>query len=900
MSTLIIVESPGKIKKISEYLGDNYIVMASVGHIIDLDEKKLSIDEQTFEPQYKRYDNKIDVIKKLEKQTTNVGRSNVLLASDEDREGEMIAWSLAKELSITNPKRIVFNSITKKELENAVKKPQKIDMNMVNAQQARRILDRLAGYIISPILYKSLKGAQSAGRVQSVVVKIVVDREKEIDKFFSSKSDTYFTITTDISLSKSVLNIDSQEKKSKSVSKKKEDLSSSNSTSSDSSSSNSGSEYELTTKLYEKKTNISDMNMNINNLDDDEDDSTESQDNIKKKSKTKPKIKSTSVPTKACVVFTKDQEEKVVEIIKNMVKSQYKLLKMSEKIRKANPPPPFTTSTLQQLASQKLSMDAKRTMSVAQKLYESGYITYMRTDSTAICDEEIKKISEEITNRYGSDYFEFREYKNKKANTQEAHECVRPTKINMDSVDGTSDEKRLYTLIWKRTIQSQMKASEYQNLTIEIEMLGKKILNDYKLVGNLENLIFLGYLIVDNKKQVESMDIKLLSKLLIDWISISGIEDTQKPPSRYNEASLINKLDPKNLNIGRPSTYASIIDKIIGRKYVEISDVEGKNIDLNRYFIEKKNPKSLTLEQKKISIGKEKRRLVPTVLGKNVTDFLEKYFEKLMDYGFTANMEKQLDDVAEGKINKLSIIKPFYEYIKSQINLIDPKDFNKNVNNPEGKKYSQPIKLGLFGKQEIILNDGPYGKYISCGLHKINLKTLFGSVKRKNNDNLDDLEKELEELELQEKLAKTTNNNSKKKDNSNDSDNISYNSNMSNSSFKAKSNDLDDQIDLDNLSNEAILNKAIEKLETIEKEKTKEWKIGKKKYILKNGQYGYFVEEWNTTSKKKIKNMNIKFLINNIGKKNNINVNDDVNKIIELITDKDIEETAKYYSKKNK
>lgn len=855
MSTLLIVESPGKIKKIGEYLGSDYVVMASVGHIIDLDGKSLSFDLNTFEPNYKQYDNKKDVISKLCKQTYKVGKTNVLLAADEDREGEMIAWSLAKELGLTNAKRIIFNSITKKELEKAVANPQKIDMNMVKAQQARRILDRIAGYIISPILRKSMKGAESAGRVQSVVVKIVVDKEREIEKFFSNKSDTFFTINSDISMG----------------------------------------EYELNVKLYNKTDKI-----DFDAKDEDYEDNTEETDNSEetktKKTKNKKKlVVSDNIPSKACVVFKKDEEDQVVEIIKNMVKSEFKLLKMSERVRKSNAPAPFTTSTLQQSASQRLGMDAKRTMDVAQKLYEAGHITYMRTDSTAICDEEMKKIKEEIVSKYGLQYYEHKEYKNKKANTQEAHECVRPTKICYDVVDGTSDEKRLYTMIWKRTIQSQMKAAEYQNITVEIEMLGRKILVSYKLVGNLENLIFIGYMIVDNKKPAQSLSIEILKKLLIDWLAINGNEDTQKPPTRYNDASLINKMDPKNLNIGRPSTYASIIEKIISRKYVEIKDIEGKELMLNKYNITKSNPKSMTLETRGVVIGKEKKKLVPTELGKNATDFLEKYFSKLMDYGFTANMEKQLDDVAEGKLDKLKIIKPFYDYVQEQIKTVVPT--NMQYSNA-GNKYKAPEKIGKYDKLDITLCDGPFGLYVTYNNSKFNLKTLF--EKETTNNLTDSMDADLEaELKADSKRISKPKVNIIEKNNNYDDE---LDDNIDDNVDEDSENLVKDNVDLSELSNEIILEKVIKKIESLKQIVCTEWKIGKKKYILKTGKFGHYVEEWSTTTNKKMENYTIKYLINKIAKNNNIDITKDenINKVIELITNKDIEETVEYISKSKK
>jgi DNA topoisomerase-1 len=832
MSTLLIVESPGKIKKISEYLGHEYIVMASIGHIIDLDEKTMSIDLETFEPKYKAYSDKLDVIAKLKKQVNIVGKDNVLLAADEDREGEMIAWSLAKELGINSnvAKRIVFNSITKKELDNAIKSTKLIDLNMVKAQQARRILDRLAGYTISPILNKSgFRGAQSAGRVQSVVVKIVVDKEKEIEKFYLAKSDSYFYITSDIKLG----------------------------------------DYQLVTKLANKDTKIMIEDKNFDDLDNNSEDAEDLDINevvdkpAKSKSKSKKKesdnIDINAPSNKSCIIFTKEQEDLVITIIKNMVKAEFKLLNMSDKTRRANPPAPFTTSTLQQAASQRMSMDAKRTMSVAQKLYEAGHITYMRTDSTVISKEAMETIKKEVEAKYGEEYYQRKEYVNKKANTQEAHECVRPTKITYSEIEGTPDEKRLYSLIWKRTIQSQMKAAEYQNIVIEIELLGRKAIITYKLVGTLENLIFPGYLIVDGKKGTISLSTNILKSLLINWLTINGIEDTQKPPCRYNDASLINKMDPKNLNIGRPSTYASFIDKIVNRKYVEIKDVEGKTLALSKYSVTHLDNKTINLETRDISIGKEKKKLVPTDLGRNVTDFLEKNFSKLMDYKFTATMETQLDDVADGILDKNKIIKPFYDYVMEQVGKIEPVQYEHSNN------FKPPEPIGKYGKSNIVLNNGKFGKYITCDIYKFNLATLFGMQNKTNNNNdlEEDLEAELAELDEDEIISKSANN---------EKQNIN--------------------LDLDKVDNDTIVAKVIEKIEQIKNTSGKEWKIGKKKYILKNGTYGYYVEEYSTISKKKTANYSIKYLLAKIQKNNQV----EQDEAIELITEKDIEETVEYFS----
>lgn len=792
MSKLLIVESPGKIKKIQEYLGPDYIVMASVGHIIDLDAKSMSIDMDTFEPQYQQYSDKIDVIRKLRSACIKVGKQNVYLAADEDREGEMIAWSCEKELEIYNGKRIVFNSITQKELTNAVDNPKKVDMNMVYAQQARRILDRLAGYMISPLLYKNgFRGAQSAGRVQSVVVKIIVDKEKEIEEFYKQQKSTYFYITCRVKLGT----------------------------------------HDVLTKLTKADANIElsehdEGELNSNNPDENADEEDETKDKGKTK-KTKSKVDTTNnVSSKSYLTFDKSEEELVVKIIKAMCKGEYSILNITDRTKKNNAPAPFTTSTLQQYASQRLGMDAKRTMSVAQKLYEGGHITYMRTDSTSISDEAVKSIKDVITSKYKESYFEHHKFVNKKANTQEAHECVRPTKPTYNEIEGTPDEKRLYSSIWKRTIQSQMKAAEYQSLLVEIKITDKKsILIPYKLVGTLENLIYEGYLIVDGKKGNVKLELKSLKNL--EWLEINGIEDTSKPPPRYNDASLINKMDPKNLNIGRPSTYASFIAKITERGYVNIQDMEGTKIDVNKYIVIASNPKSIDVEQKEIVIGKEKKKLVPTALGRNLTEFLELNFPLIMDYKFTANMEKELDDVAEGTLKKIKIIKDFYAYLEKQIGNIKPIE-NKMIEGVVMGKTESGI--------EIILKNGKYGKYLVCGDRNLNLKYLIPKDSKITESNVESKSKEIIAL-VEKKLTEPEN--------------------------KTQTN-----------SDEKKTNTEPAKI-------YKEWKKGKTKYNLKLGQYGYYLEEIGSGNKKS--NWSMTFMIKKIARDNLI---DDIDENIIEISDK--------------
>ena len=810
MSKLLIVESPGKIKKIQEYLGPDYIIMASIGHIIDLDEKTMSIDMDTFEPFYYQYSDKIEVIRKLKSATIKVGKQNVYLAADEDREGEMIAWSYERELDIHNGKRIVFNSISEKELTNAIAHPKKVDLNMVYAQQARRILDRLAGYMISPLLYKNgFKGATSAGRVQSVVVKIIVDKEKEIEEFYKKKKSTYFYISCLVNFG----------------------------------------EHEILTKLTKSDTNIELSEKDEfeksdefeNNLDNEEllDNKNKSKKSLAKSNK-KNKIDNTNnISTKSFVTFDKTEEELVIKIIKTMCKGEYVLLNIIEKTKKSNAPAPFTTSTLQQFASQRLNMDAKKTMSIAQKLYEGGHITYMRTDSTCISEEAVNVIKQVIIDKYGQSYFESHQFINKKANTQEAHECIRPTKPNYFEIEGTSDEKKLYTAIWKRTIQSQIKAAEYQSLIIEIIINDKKnILEAYKLVGTLENLIYEGWLIIDGKKGNNKIDLKNLKKLSenLNWLEINGIEDTAKPPIRYNDASLINKMDPKNLNIGRPSTYASFIDKIIKRSYVDQKDMDGTMIQVTKYCVKYSNPKIIDVEQKELILGKEKKKLVPTILGRNITEFLELNFPLIMDYKFTANMEKELDDIAEGTLKKINVIKTFYTYLNNQINSIKPIEI----------KISENIVLGETSNGiEIKLANGKYGKYLICGDKNLNLKYLIPNNSKITESNIESHSNEIIEL-VNKKLSESS------LDNSNENKN------------------------------------------RCEIKIFKEWKKGKTLFNLKYGQYGYYLEEIGSNGNKK-NNWSMGFLIKKIAKDNSINdIDTNINEITDKITIDDIKLNIEY------
>jgi len=717
MPFIVIVESPSKIKTISKYLNDDYIVMASVGHIMDLKQNDMSVNLETFEPEYEEYKDKKDIIKKLRDQIKN-NKDKVILASDMDREGEMISWSIMEIFKLKNPSRIVFSSITKTEINKALQNPGKINKNLVYAQQARRILDRFAGYCISPILSKLCEGAKSAGRVQSVIVKLLVDKEKDIEKFNDTKQSTYYYINVNILID----------------------------------------EHKLITKLVSKN---------------DKSD-TETEDS---------KVKNT---------FSKDDEKLVIKMMKKIAKSELTLLKLTNKIKNSNPQDPFTTSTLQQSASVRLKYNSKTTMTLAQKLYESGHITYMRTDSIVICDEAIKEIEKVVLEKFGDKYYQKRLYENNK-NSQEAHECIRPTKIYKDFIENIStEEQKLYYMIWKQTIQSQMACAINQLIKLEINI---SKLEDYKLVGKLEILIFEGYLILDNKKPDKELNHEELKNKKIDYIDIQGIEDIKKQPERYNEASLIKKLDPKNLNIGRPSTYANLLNTVVDRNYVEIKDIDGYKLSVCKFTIKRDNPDEIIKEDKNISVGKENKKYIATPLGIKTVDFLEKYFNKIMDYHFTAEMEEKLDQIAEGKINKLQVIKPFYDYIQDCIKEL----------NIQPTIHSNSI--GKLKNIDVLLASGKFGKYIIYNNKNYSVQELFNDKEPSNNQL------------------------------------IEY---------------LDSKLDI--VSNE--------------------WTINKKTYKLKNGQYGYYVEEW---TNKKIRNIPIKFLIDKLKNEETVKniTNDMLEKYIE-------------------
>ncbi|ULY68597.1 putative DNA topoisomerase IA [Chlorella virus XW01] len=693
---LVIVESPGKIKKIESYLGDNYIVKASYGHFLDLDPENMSIEiENNFKPNYIISKGKNNVVNDLRKIASEC--DDVIIASDEDREGEKIAADLATILKLNNPKRIVFHEITKKAINEAVNNPRTINYYMVEAQQARRILDRLMGYLLSPLLWKSVPGGKSAGRVQSVVVKILADKEVDIE---NSISNPFFKTQFELKINK------------------------------------------IKAKSLLVKNNS--MQSTILHKFDSYDDALNFANKIKEDNK-------------------------------------YEIVKIEDKESIRNPSPPFTTSSLQQDASSKLHFNVKKTMDVAQKLYEAGYITYMRTDSISLSKEAIDKTKEYVITNFGDIYSNPNSYnsnnKSKKdVKAQEAHEAIRPTDINKVEIKSDNkDEKRLYNLIWKRTIASQMSSAIFDVQNIHINIKHSSISTQSTILPKnsilltiLENIKFDGFLkLYNNQEKAEGNDsedandiddesklselnikVKMNDKVKFNNLKIS--EEYTKPPLRYNEAGLVKYLE-KN-GIGRPSTYSSIISKVIERDYVRIQNIEGVIKDSRNIMINKN--KGLTEDKKDIIIGKETNKLVPTEMGKKVNKFLIDNFDNIMDIKFTAKFEKYLDKIANGDAKWYNIIKKYYEEFAPKIDELKVKsiELKKQGINSEDRL----IGLHPESKLPIYVGLGKYGNYLKI-LEKIgSTKWLYTSLKDLSDEEIQnlDLNKVLEIMSFPKLIGK--------------------------------------------------------------------------------------------------------------------------------------------------
>lgn len=657
---LVIVESPGKITKIQHILGDDYLVMASVGHIIDLDKSKFSIDvDNEFALTYKILEGKEQVVKKLKSAYSDC--ADLLIATDDDREGEMIGWSLAHELKVTKPKRISFNSITKKELLEAVKKPGKIDYNLVDAQKLRRVFDRMIGYKLSPLLWKSMGSGQlSAGRVQSVVVKLIIEKENEIINFFSQNSVSYFRTNGDFKNSKGDIF------KSQLYTTKKQEI--------------------IEDDDENKKLANGDETYETDETDDEKPIKLKKSKKSKKKQNNDSDLEEIKINNKKGGTIARIPSEKEARsVLKNITKSEFKIVDTIVREKISQPSAPFTTSTLQQEAARKFGFGSKRTMSAAQHLYEGGHITYMRTDSTNLSEEALEIIGKFIIDKYGKNYHRKKTYESKKKNTQEAHEAVRPTDPKVLGVSPdtkhkiSTDEIKLYTLIWKRAVASQMVPAKFDVYSTEINA---SELEDYYFVNQVENNTFPGFLVVynlaNNKDEVDSNNpndpndpnfeltqVKTIevpkAGTKLKAITVTSTQDYKKPPTRYNEASLVSKLDPKHLNIGRPSTYATIIDKIQSANYVKKEDVVGEEKTSLILSWSGENSSKVLEKQNKIFIGNEKNKFVPTSVGILVDDFLKKNFPEIIDYKFTADMEDDLDEIAAGKIKWTKVADKFWK-----------------------------------------------------------------------------------------------------------------------------------------------------------------------------------------------------------------------------------------------
>ena len=703
---LVIVESPAKAKTIEKFLGKDFVVKSSFGHIRDLPKRELSIDiEGGFQPTYEIPKEKSKLVADLSKAAAEA--KTVWLASDEDREGEAIAWHLTEVLglSVENTKRIVFHEITKNAILNAIESPRKVDMNLVNAQQARRVLDRIVGFELSPILWKKVRPALSAGRVQSVAVRLIVEREREIINFDVTSS------------------------------------------------------YRVVAQFY-------------------------------------PADGDSKMLFKAEFAERFATKEEALAMLERCKMATFAVEKSEMKPSKRYPAPPFTTSTLQQEAGRKFSMSVSQTMSIAQKLYERGLITYMRTDSVNLSDLALNSCKKEICEMFGEKYSSRRNYTTHSKGAQEAHEAIRPTYINNHTIEGTAAEKRLYELIWKRTVASQMVAADINRTTITIAMSGE----ERRFIATGEVVDFDGFLrLYSESHDEEPSDSEESAKLpavcegeLLSVHSITATERFSTPPMRFNEALLVKRLE--ELGIGRPSTYAPTISTIITRGYVEKSN---KPAQKRPYTLLTLKGSNITEKVANENYGAEKNRLAPTDIGMVVNDYLEQNFGIVMDYNFTAKVEKEFDRIADGEQGWNTMIGEFYgsfhnlveRAISTQVEKnaqvrvlgIDPQTGHTvkarigrfgpmvEIEGKEGEKprfaalkkgqlieaitleealslFALPRTLGKYGEADIVVGIGKFGAYVRYG-------QSFASLAKSDDPYTITQERAVELIEAQKKTA---------------------------------------------------------------------------------------------------------------------------------------------------
>ena len=609
---LVIVESPAKAKTIEKFLGEDYKVMSSYGHIRDLKKKELSIDPKTLEPDYEIPDEKKKLVSELKSNAKKAKK--IWLASDEDREGEAISWHLCEVLGLDEAKtnRIVFHEITKSAILDAIKSPRHLNMDLVNAQQARRVLDRLVGFKLSPVLWRKVKPALSAGRVQSVAVRLIVEREREIQAF---RSEPYYRVNALFGIT----NAD-------------------------------GSQSEVKAELDTRfKTH-----------------------------------------------------EEAVAFLEQCKDAKFTVSNITKKPLRRTPAPPFTTSTLQQEAARKLGFTVSQTMMVAQRLYESGRITYMRTDSVNLSSLAINTSKDEIIKLWGKEYSKTRNYHTHAKGAQEAHEAIRPTFMSQAEIDGTAQEKRLYELIWKRTAASQMADALIDKTTVTIDIAGSQA----KFIANGEVVTFDGFLKVyrestdeDDNNQEEATHMLPVMQVgnVLERREITSTERFSMGPIRYTEASLVHKLE--ELGIGRPSTYAPTISTIQQREYVQKGDKKGEE---RTYTVDTLKGTKVTSRERKEMVGSEKGKLLPTDIGIVVNDFLMANFPDIMDYNFTAKVEQQFDRIAEGKEEWNTMMKVFDKSFEPTVDkVMNARSEHKAGERQLGKEpeTGKPVfvKIGRFG-----------------------------------------------------------------------------------------------------------------------------------------------------------------------------------------------------------
>jgi len=641
---LVIVESPAKAKTIEKFLGKDFQVESSFGHIADLPSKELGVSvDGDFKPKYIVSTDKKAVVKKLKDLAKKA--EIVWLASDEDREGEAIAWHLAEQLKLKseNTKRIVFHEITKKAILKAVENPRDINYNLVNAQQARRVLDRLVGYELSPVLWRKVKGGLSAGRVQSVAVRLIVEREREIENFTTEASyrvDAEFT------------NANGKKFKAK-----------------------------LASNFKDKETAES--------------------------------------------------------FLRSCVNAEHKIADLQKKPAKKTPAAPFTTSTLQQEASRKLGFPVAKTMLMAQRLYEAGLITYMRTDSVNLSEDAKNAAQDAITSAYGSEYSKTRNFSTKSKGAQEAHEAIRPTNMERNAVSVDYDQDRLYALIWKRTIASQMSDAQLERTVVKIE--NNK--NEKLFTANGEVITFDGFLKVylegtDNEDDEQAGMLPAMHEgESVHNSFITGTQRFSKPPYRFTEASLVKRLE--ELGIGRPSTYAPTISTIQRREYVEKGTVEGKERLYEQLLLVNNEVSTNTLSER---VGSDKGKLVPTDIGNIVNDFLVANFSNILDFGFTAKVESEFDEIAEGKEDWTAMIKEFYQ------------DFHPTVEdvaaNAERAKGERLLGIDPESGKNVYVRLGRYGAMVQIGEATDEEKPKFASLQGEQTMNSLTFEEALDLFQL--------------------------------------------------------------------------------------------------------------------------------------------------------